>query len=320
MNRRERVLAAFHNETPDRTPCCFCYHGSAAASAAELAGRQLELFQRSGMDLLKIMYDLTYSAASPITSPKAWRRLALPGRGSSYYRKQLDIIKRILDETGGTCVVLDTTFSPMRHLVWMLDNSNARMMEHLQEDPEAVCCGLSAIAEEMAQWIDGFLEAGVDGIFYAAQFGELERFTREAWERFVMPYDEIVLRAVRQHPGKLILLHPCGQPQYQCRVDLARYRDYDKDMVNWSVHANKVSMEEGRSLFQCPVMGGVDNRGAIASGDRQALRQEIWNILDGTRGAGFLLGADCSLPGNPDWEILRYVVDVVEEYHQRRRR
>lgn len=311
MNRRERVLAVFQNKVPDRTPACFCYHHSSQDTVKELVRKHWELYQQSGQDMIKVMYDLAYGDISPICKPSEWNRFVPLGKRSPRYQKQMDILKQIVEKAAGDCVVLNTTFGPMRHMVWLLGNSNDAMMEHLKQDPLSVKNGLRVLAEEMTEWMYGFLSTGIDGIFYAAQFGEPGRFSTSEWEEFVHPYDRMVLDSIRHHNGKVILLHPCGQPQYEHKVDLQRYLTYPKDMINWSVHANGLSLEAGRQMFQCPIMGGVDNQGAIAKHDPEGLRHEIEDIIRQTSPRGFLLGADCSLPGTDDSTIVRAAIEVL---------
>lgn len=300
------------NQVPDRTPASFWYHHSGREDAGTLVEQQMQWYREADLDYIKIMYDLEYALEERVETAADWNKIKPLGKRAPQYQKQLEIIKRVLEQTNGECMVLDTTFGPMRHVVWLAENSNEKMLAHIRENPEAVKNGVTAIAECMAEWMDGFLEAGADGVFYAAQFGEPGRFTEEEWEMLIKESDLVVLNEIRRHSGKYLLLHPCGQPAYQHRVELSRYVEYPKDMVNWAVHANELSLEEGRKLFQCPVMGGMDNRGAIAQEDFEATEKEIRRILAETNPEGFILGTDCSLPGKPSVDIIKHAMEVVK--------
>ena len=269
MNKRERMEAALRNQRPDRTPAAFWFHHSCNENADTLARQQVDLYREADMDYVKIMYDLEYSLDFSIRDVSDWNHIRPQGKKSPYYKKQLEIIKKVLDEVNGECMVFNTSFGPMRHAVWLMDNSNDKMQMAIAEDQDSVKNGVMAIAECMTEWMDGFTEAGADGIFYAAQFGEPGRFTEEQWSSMIKESDLMILNQIRRHSNSYILLHPCGQPAYRHKVDLNRYLDYPRDAVNYAVHANHLKLEEGRALFGCPVMGGLDNRGAIEarSGD-----------------------------------------------------
>lgn len=51
-------------------------------------------------------------------------------------------------------------------------------MKYSKEAPEAVVAGVKIIADALEEWTKGYLEAGADGIYYSAQFGEIGRFEK----------------------------------------------------------------------------------------------------------------------------------------------
>ncbi|MFR7831695.1 MAG: hypothetical protein ACLU3F_10230 [Blautia wexlerae] len=61
-------------------------------------------------------------------------------------------------------------------------------MKYSKEAPEAVAAGVKIIADGTgSSGPEGYLEAGADGIYYSAQFGELGRFEKEEWEEAGSP-------------------------------------------------------------------------------------------------------------------------------------
>lgn len=314
MNQKELVLSAFHGEKTPRVPAAFWFHHSVTDTAEELINQQLSLYREADMDFIKIMYDLEYCLDEKITKPSDWYHIKPKGKQSPFYQKQVDIIKGILDGANGECVVLNTMFGPMRHAVWVANNDNDMMMQHAKEDRKALQSGVMAIAECMAEWAEGFMQTGIDGIFYAAQYGETGRFNEEEWEELIYKSDLVVLNAVKSAKDKTLILHPCGQPMYQHKVELHRYKDYPKDMVNWATHANCFSLQQGKELFGCPIMGGMDNRGALLGEDIAAVEQEITEVLRRCPTEGFILGADCSLPGKPSITTLKAAMKFIKNY------
>ena len=125
----------------------------------------------------------------------------------------------------------------------------------------------------------GFPGAGVDGIFYAGQFSEPGRFTREEFDKLVSAGDRIVLEAAERCKGKNIL-HICGEPDYDYRSTPEWYVSYPCAIINWSVKDTGLSLKEGRKLFGGrPVLGGMNNRGSILNGSEEAIREEVRAVL-----------------------------------------
>lgn len=92
-----------------------------------------------------------------------------------------------------------------------------------------------------------------------------------------------------------------------------RYAGYPGDLFNWDVHRAGLSLEEGRELFQKPILGGLDNHGVLVEGSLEAIRQETQKIIEAMGKRGFMLGADCTVPGEIDWARLRAAVEAAAE-------
>ncbi len=69
------------------------------------------------------------------------------------------------------------------------------------------------VAEAQTEWAMGFIEAGVDGLFYSGQFSEPGRFTDEEFDLLVKEGDLTILRAA-ESKGARNILHICGEPDY----------------------------------------------------------------------------------------------------------
>ena len=69
----------------------------------------------------------------------------------------------------------------------------------------------------------------------------------------------------------------------------------------------------GGKLFQKPILGGLDNHGVLVEGSLEAIRQETLKIIKAMGKRGFMLGADCTVPGEIDWARLRAAVEAAAE-------
>ena len=97
--------------------------------------------------------------------------------------------------------------------------------QHLQTKPAPVLSVLDAIADSLARFAEACIEAGADGIYYAALGGEAYRFQEEEFVQYIKPYDLRVLRAVADK-APFNILHICKD-----QVRLPLYSDYPGQVV-----------------------------------------------------------------------------------------
>jgi uroporphyrinogen decarboxylase len=174
----------------------------------------------------------------------------------------------------------------------------------MKADPKAVNQGLSAIADSLAEFAVACVEAGASGIYYSAQAGEKDRFSEEAFLRYIKPHDLTVLNAVKD-AGEFHLLHICGD-----RIRLPLYSDYPGHAVNWAATKRNLNLKEGRELFQRTVVGGMDDRGILVHGSPDEIRAEVQQVIADVGTTGFILGADCTFPTDIAVSNIRVAVEA----------
>jgi uroporphyrinogen decarboxylase len=93
------------------------------------------------------------------------------------------------------------------------------------------------------------------------------------------------------------------------------YLDYPGDVVNCSLQAGdrRLTPRQAAEIFGRPYMGGLDRHGVIASGDQAAIRQRAEEVLE-MAPARFILGADCTIPGDTPWADVRVAVETAHDY------
>ena len=62
-------------------------------------------------------------------------------------------------------------------------------------------------------------------------------------------------------------------------------------------------------MFGRPYMGGLERKGAIASGSPQEIRQAVESVIRAAP-ERFILGADCTVPGGASWDNLRLAISI----------
>lgn len=315
MNKIERVEAILKGDVADKIPAGFWYHYEETLNPEEMAKAHLKTFRETNPDIYKIMQDYIHIIDVKIDSPKDWEKVDYPGTSSPTFIKLKDVISRIIEETGHDALIFQTLFGPLKTAVQTFGYD--LVMNHLQEAPDLVVPAVNRIAQSMKEWAVGFLEAGADGIFYPGQFSEPGRFTKEEFEKYCGAADLIVLDAVTQADGKIIL-HICGEHDYEFRSNPSWYTSYPFNIVNWSVKDTGISLLEGRKLFNGkPILGGLNNRGTILHGDQQAIKNDIHELLESISDKrGFMLGADCTIQGeNIDNSLINFAIETVHKYH-----
>ena len=160
----------------------------------------------------------------------------------------------------------------------------------------------------MSELARGYIEAGLDGVYYAALGGENRYFTDEEFAEWIEPLDKQIMTAVREAGGACVL-HICKDG-----LNMQRYRSYADfcDVVNWGVYEAPMSLEEGRRLFPGKaVMGGLPNRhGVLVDGDAEAVRAAVQDVIRTWGRRGLILGADCTLATEQDLSLVRAAVQA----------
>ena len=321
MNKVERVRAVLHNEPVDRVPAGFWFHFPAAYRGGEsMAWRHIEYYKETDLDILKVMNDTGYAPVGHvmIKEPKDWARLEPTPLSDPLYQSHLDGLKRIVDVLDGEVLIMTTLFNPFHEAVVTLraslqgsaDESKARdiLIQHLRQEPEPVLRALQTIATDHARFFQACItEAGINGIYFSAQGGERDLMTDEEHARWFKPADLIVLQAL-QGVAEFVVGHFCGRG-----INLGRFVDYPVQMANWAAHAENLSLTEGKALLGgVPILGGLNERGPLVYGPKEALEQEVAGALAEMGTRGFMLGAGCTVPGDTDIQNLVYARSLLE--------
>ncbi len=306
MNKIERMHTMLRGERPDRVPAGFWFHfPESAAAGTAMAQAHIDYYRAADPDLLKVMNDNGYEAVGVdvVRSPADWRKLEPAPLSSAPYQAQLAGLRALVDVLGGEVLMATTIFNPYATGNQISDN---KVTEHLKEDPEAVSAGLAAIAESLAEFSAACIDAGAAGIYFSAQGGDASRFTAEEHRRYIKPHDVTVLEAATAAGATCNIVHICGRG-----IRLEHYVDYPGHTVNWAPQNDNLSLTAGRDLFRRPIIGGIDERGPIVDGPREAIAAEVHGALATMGSAGFMVGAGCTLPNDVEVEHLAWAREAV---------
>ena len=323
MNRIERFRAMLLGHPVDHVPAGFWlhfrpeYHGGEA-----MAQRHIEFYRQTGFDLLKVMNDTGYGPVGTFHVREAadWHRLEPTPLSEAHFQSHLEGLKGIVDALGAEVPIITTAFNPFREAVVTLQASDPQrypgepearrgLLEQLRQEPEPVLQGLQVIADDLARFYRAcVVEAGAGGIYFSAKGGERDHMTDEEHARFVAPFDLYVLSEVGQ-VAEYLVGHFCGQS-----LNLERFRDYPVNLANWAYQSDNPTLREGKVILGgVSILGGLDERGPLVYGPREALQEEIDRALAEMGAQGFMLGAGCTVPEDAPLENLVYARQAIAE-------
>lgn len=317
MNKREAVLSVLDaGRTQAYVPAGFFIHFDPACHRGQAAiDQHLAFFRHTGMDFMKIQYEHPFPFRPEIQRARDWDKMPL--YGVDFYEAPLGVVEGLVRAAKEEALVLMTLYSP-----FMLAGQTVRhpsttghdvICRQLQEDPEAVRKGIERIAESLLLFVKGCIDLGVDGFYASTQGGECGRFADPAlFETCIKPSDRVMMDALdRACPFNI--LHVCDyHAEYD---DLAPFLDYPGHVVNTSLElgGKPISGKEVSRMFGRPFMGGMDRKGVMVSGTEAEIEQAVKAALDNAPDR-FILGADCTLPGDIDWDRIRTAISAAHAY------
>mgnify|MGYP000022760933 CR=1 FL=1 len=315
MNKKERVMAVIRGEKPDRIPTGFWFHFS-PRDQERVVSAHLRYFAESGTDICKVMNEALLRGESEIRTPGDYARAALSGAARRNMERHLDDVKRICDETGNTSlvqatlhgVVVSTHHLSLRKGLYVDNRMFFRTC--MTENREALINAFDMVTDVLCELSERFFDAGVGGIYYACLGGERDLFTPEEYNTYIKPFEMRVLQAA----GKT----SCVNTLHICKsgLDISRYQDLPAQVVNWAIHENNPSLEEGAEIFKDKViLGGLDDRsGVLVDGTNGEIESEVHAILRKMAGRRFILGSDCTLPTDISCSRIQTAVHSCETY------
>jgi uroporphyrinogen decarboxylase len=322
QNRRDLLFSLLEGRAATGyVPAAFFLHFGPKYQEGEAAiARHKEFFRFTGMDFVKVQYERKFPA-HPISKPSDWANI--PALDESFFAPALGVVKGLVDALKPEAPVIVTLYSPFMcagHVA--SDNGGAATVTaHLEEDPDAVKKGLEIVTESLRVFTDACIRIGVDGFYHSTQGGESGRFSdRRIFTDYVKPFDLAIMEDINNR-CPFNILHICDYHRAEVGGydDLAPFLDYPGDIVNCSldIGGREWSGAGVSQMFDRPFFGGMNRLGPLATGSEQdartAAREALTELQSG--GAGpFLLGADCTVPGETTWENLRAAIDEAHRF------
>lgn len=323
MTKHERIFNLLEGKAIDRAPVGFwlhfpdtMHHGEAAIQA------HMNFMDQTDTDILKIMNEnILYDGESVIATEDDIYKFRGFSRKDKIFQDQMEIIKRITDYSGGRYPIVATIHGLLVSVfhetgfAGQFTTKGGNLAQFCRSRPREMKSVFEMIAQTLMEFSDCSLEAGAEGIFYAALGGERHFFQGDEFEEFVAPFEQKIYAHIKK-TTKLDMLHIC-----KSNIDFSRYVDLHPSIVNWGVYGNQFSLPDGAKLFQDSIiLGGFpDRHGVLVDGTQEQIVYHTREVLEEMKEHRLIVGADCTLPTEISHERIRWVVNAVEgELHDQR--
>lgn len=317
MNKKERIQAVLRGEKSPETPVGFWLHfPKEMQNGAPAVKAHMDFVRATDADILKIMNEnVFHDGVTHIYSTADIPKFRGYSRKDAIFRNQMDVIRAIADQAQGDYPILTTIHGLVVsafHETGFSGNYTSMgygLAIFCRERPQEMKRVFEMIAESLMELVDCSLEAGADGIFYAALGGERNFFTDEEFDTFVRPYEQMVYDHIKKKTP-FNVLHVC-----KSNIALERFAALKPAIANWSIYQNGISLTDGAKIFPGSVMlGGFQDRsGVLVDGTPEQIRAHTAAVLEEMKDRPFIVGSDCTLPTAIDLKRIRLVVDTVRE-------
>ncbi len=306
-NKRDRMLQWLAGKpAPNYTPAAFFLHFAPEfKNGLPAARRHIEFFRQTDMDFVKVQFEQTYQRQPFLQKPADWSKLTL--QKLDFYEPLLVTVRELVKTAKKDALILMTLYSPFMcagHCA-----TSPLLKQHLEENPEAVKKGLEILTESQLLFVRACIAAGIDGFYMSTQGSEAARFSSpQIFAKYIKPFDLVSMSEI-QSKCAFNILHVCDYVAPYANYD-AVY-DYPGHVVNCNVKLTNTELpaREIARRFKRPFMGGLDRHGLIAKGDPAQLEAAVKRAIQSAP-RQFILGADCTVPGETDWNHLRRAIDV----------
>lgn len=315
MNKTERVQNAFEGKPVDKVPVSMWFHFQRDDRYGdEFVKTHLNYYRATNIDFLKLMNDAFFPFPIDVKINKAsdWRSLKPKGKNSKYIREQAEYAARINDVLQGDCMTFWSIFAPFSSMRFTV--GDPMVTEQLKEDPQSVIEGMKAVAQDCADISELCTTAGgCSGTYIALHSADVGRYTEEQYRSWIMPQELKVLEMANA-TSRYNIAHLCGWSGI--KNNLNWWKDYPAQLMHWAANVDDVTWEQGKAYFGKKTrMGGFDSRaaGLLYNGTEAEIKAETKRLISVSGTQGVILGADCTVPSDIDYNRIKWVVEAAAE-------
>ncbi|MBQ9649625.1 MAG: hypothetical protein IJV25_04310 [Prevotella sp.] len=313
-NRREVILQVLDQSRPNEyVPAAFFLHFENKLGRKAVQDHK-DFYRATNMDFVKVFYEIVVPQID-IRNGKDWERV--PVYDEDFFAPQVAVIEDLAREFGKEAFILPTVYSPLAlaHQTLGRDKDLKKLAE---EDPKAFGQAIKNLSLSIENYLRAARKHGADGFYVSSQGGDGNSLSPKIWNEYVREWDKHVSE-VANEIGEINILHICdyGTP-FKNAEALYAFTDYPASIINVPLNfsdGSTLNLKEAQQRFSRPIFGGLERLGVIATGTIEEAKKAVDKVLENAP-QNFILGADCTVPGETDWEKLRAVIDYAHTWRQ----
>ncbi|MDO4787992.1 MAG: uroporphyrinogen decarboxylase family protein [Johnsonella sp.] len=326
-NKRELVRKVMNNEEGDRIPVGFWWHFTGrdeqfdAYKDPGIIRRAVDghkkMYDEFQPDFVKIMSDGFFAhpeiLENDVRTVEDLKKIKPITKDHPWITEQVRMVNEINEYFKGEVMSFYNIFAPVQNLriyVEYLKHDVPAFQKMMMEYPEEVFKAAKIIADDTILLLEELKnKTKIDGIYYSVQSIQHKDADAAYHDRYIVPMDLYVLDKINAL-WEYNILHICGYEHYE--NDVKFYQKYKTKVYNWAVHTDKISLKEGKEIFNAAVIGGFDNnKGTLLdSGSEEEIREFVQKLIAETGRKGLIFGADCTVPADIDIKRLNFVREL----------
>jgi len=313
-NRRERILQVLDQSRPNEyVPAAFFLHFENKLGRKAVEDHKA-FYKATNMDFVKVFYEIAVPQIE-INSGKDWEKV--PVYGEDFFAPQVAVIEDLAREYGAEAFILPTVYSPLA-LAHQTLGPGKDLKKLAEQDPAAFGKAIKNLSLSIENYLRSARKHGADGFYVSSQGGDGNSLSPKIWQEQVRQWDKHVSE-VANEIGEINILHICdyGTP-FKNDEALYAFADYPASIINVPLNfsdGSSLNLKEAQQRFGRPIFGGLERLGVIAKGSIEEAKAAVDKVLENAS-PNFILGADCTVPGDTDWEKLRAVIDYAHTWRQ----
>ena len=315
-SKRERILQVLDQSRPNEyVPAAFFLHFENKLGRKAVQDHR-DFYRATNMDFVKVFYEIAVPKID-IQSGKDWENV--PVYGEDFFEPQVAVIEDLAREFKDEAFILPTVYSPLALAGQTLGFENRKNFKKLvEENPAAFGKAIKNLSLSIENYLRAARKRGADGFYVSSQGGDGNSLSPEVWNKYVRQWDKHVSE-VAAEIGEINILHICdyGTP-FKNAEALYAFADYPASIINVPLNfsdGSSLNLKEAQKRFGRPIFGGLERLGVIAKGSVEEAKAAVDKVLENAS-PNFILGADCTVPGDTDWDKLRAVIDYAHTWRQ----
>jgi len=252
---------------------------------------------------------------SGITYPYSWGFEGEPAPcGKDFFPPwHFDTIRYVSERVGTEVSVHGEIFSPFSQFMEMLDYTNG-LMALIDDAGKCKAC-LDALSEGAIALGRGQAAAGAHAILVSSAFAGAGLISRQDYSEFVRPYEQKVIRGIREAFDGPVYTHTCGA--IGDRLDLMMETGTNGIDTLDPPPLGTVDLKEARRILagRCFIKGNIDPVHTILEGTPDRVYEDASRrIAIAAPGGGYILSSACSVsPHAPPANIMK-LLEAAEAY------